>query len=139
VYKQLSAMPDFSERLETHPAAAQANVVVDIVPPHCNRRPTSAPRGYCVADLATCAAIGQILPDRTVDYPAEFTPQKIKVGESTRVVEITQVLAPSLLLPPGTTMGALTSRRRACLGDFSDNGFQDCPPAQHAKEAYGVS
>jgi hypothetical protein len=89
VYKQLSAMPDFSERLETDPAAAQENVVVDIVPPHCNRRPTSAARGYCVADLATRAAIGRILPDRTADYSAEFTPQKIKVGESTRAVEIT--------------------------------------------------
>jgi len=119
VYQHLAPLPDLSERLEKNPDAAQPYVEVDIVPPHCNRRPTNAARGYRVADLATRAAVGRILPDQTLDYPDEFTPKKARVGENTRVVEITQVLAPSLLLPSGTTIGAGVGRRRACLADFT--------------------
>jgi len=56
-----------------------------------------------------------------VDLPSQFEPGKIKISENTRVVEVTEVLGPSLLLP-GVKINTGTVAQRACLGDFVQPG-----------------
>jgi hypothetical protein len=77
-------------------------------------------RGFRVADLATRAAYGRIIDCEEIDCPSGLLPKKLKVSADTRVVEISEVLAPSLILPlPYRLQGG--EARRPTLGDCANH------------------
>jgi hypothetical protein len=67
------------------------------------------------------AAIGKIVDDMEVTNPADITPLHVKSSAKTRVVEVTKVLVPSLIIP-GHFVGKGKNKRPACLCDFSGAG-----------------
>jgi hypothetical protein len=113
VYEKLVCLPDLSLRLD--PSSGQFGVEVDVVPPHGRNRNGPMTRGFRVADLTTRAAYGRIVDRDVIDCPSGILPKKLKVSEHTCVVEITKVLAPSLVLPH--TYKSEGDARRPTLGD----------------------
>ena len=114
-YEKLSQLPDLSQRLD--PANAVPGLAIDIVPPHSRTARNKAVRGYRVGDLATRAAIGTIVDDEKASNPANITPLYTKTSTKTRVVEVKEIVAPSLIVP-GHFIGKGKSKRPACLSDF---------------------
>jgi hypothetical protein len=114
-YEKLSQLPDLSQRID--PDNALPGLNIDIVPPHARNDQHKPVRGYRVGDLATRAAIGTIVDDEKVTNPANITPLHVKSTGKTRVVKVTEVLAPSLIVP-GHFVGNGKNKKPACLRDF---------------------
>jgi hypothetical protein len=79
-YKRMSSLPNLAQRL--NPTQAIAGFPVDVVPPHDRGQRKRLTRGFCMADIATRAAIGSLLGnDRTVN-PAGITPSHVTSDQS---------------------------------------------------------
>jgi hypothetical protein len=86
VNEQLQRLPDLTLRLAAE--AATPNLEVDIVPSHGN-----------VASMASRAAVGTISDVALCVCPDGVVPGRVKPNQNSRVVTITSVLSPSLVVP----------------------------------------
>ncbi|KAI2504201.1 hypothetical protein MHU86_10224 [Fragilaria crotonensis] len=101
VYDQVQHLPDLTQRLLGE--AATPNLHVDIVPAHGN-----------VASMATRAAVGT--PDvSSRESPHGVTPRRVKPNQNSRVVKITSVDSPSLVVPG---LKKVLNKEGVCLRDF---------------------
>ena len=120
VYLALLQLPNLTSRLSSD--EAMSNLKVDIVPAHGTTG--------SVGDLATRAAIGTILDDEDYVSPTGFTPSQFRVNKRTsRVVLVTDVLSPSLLLKALKD----SDGRKPCLSDFGPPPFKMILPLNMVK------
>jgi hypothetical protein len=99
-----------------------SNLKVDIVPAHGTTG--------SVGDLATRAAIGTILDDERYVSPTGFTPSQLRVNKRTsRVILVTDVLSPSLLLKALKD----SNGRKPSLSDFGPPPFKMILPLNMLK------
>ncbi len=108
VYFSLMELPDLTSRLSTI-SDATVGMSVDVVPSH-----------GCVSILATRAAIGKVtdVTDWACTLPG-CKPQTIKTNKKNVCVTITEVTAPSLIVPRLKMNG-----KKVCLADFGEAPFQ---------------
>ncbi|KAI2504218.1 hypothetical protein MHU86_10241 [Fragilaria crotonensis] len=102
VYDQVQHLPDLTQRLLGE--AATPNLHVDIVPAHGN-----------VASMATRAAVGTLLDVSSCESPHGVTPRRVKPNQNSRVVKITSVDSPSLVVPG---LKKVLNKEGVCLRDF---------------------
>jgi hypothetical protein len=120
VYLALLQLPNLTSRLSSD--KAMSNLKVDIVPAHGTTG--------SVGDLATRAAIGTILEDQRYVSPTGFTPSQFRVNKRTsRVILVTEVLSPSLLLKELKDRNG----RKPCLADFGPAPFKMILPLNMLK------
>jgi hypothetical protein len=121
-YYKILEMPDLSQPMD--PGCCTPGVLVDIVLPHARNNRHKAGNGFQqVGDLATRGAIGMIAEVDRVSNPTGVSPGHVKANEQTCVVEITEVLAPSLAVPRHQVCKG-NKKEQAYLGDFQLSGNQ---------------
>ena len=121
VYKRLSGMVCYSNRLTS--AEATNGAKVDII----------APRGKVGSEgMGVIAAVGTVVDGNVADLPQELQIRKVSMRHPTRIVEISKVFAPSLIIPgykidverAGTSTGSKSQKKKrqnVVLGDFKLN------------------
>lgn len=119
VYEQLQHLPDLTLRLAAE--AAIPNLQVDVVPSHGN-----------VASMATRAAVGMLSDAPFCKSPDGVIPSQVKPNQNSRVVAITSVVSPSLVVP-GLKKGSKTKRESVCLRDFGTPPFTIVLPLKMLK------
>ena len=107
VYERLHSFQDLTLRLSKE--AALPNLEVDIVPSHGN-----------VASMATRAAVGSISNEMNFESPDGITPRRVKQNAHSRVVKVTSVMSPSLVVPG---FKKANKKGKVCLRDFGAPPF----------------
>ena len=114
MYEKLVALPDLAARLTT--TTATVGLAIDLVPPHGT-----------VAIMSTRAAIGSIGGAAAGGgwEPPQGMVLKRRKGLEMRLMHVTEVLAPHLILPGLKKDGG---RAAVCLGDFGAAPFSVLVP-----------
>jgi hypothetical protein len=107
VYERLHSFQDLTQRLSKE--ATPPYLEVDIVPSHGN-----------VASMATRAAVGSISDSTICASPDGITPRHVKQNAHSRVVKVTSVMSPALVVPG---FKKANRKGKVCLRDFGATPF----------------